>query len=660
AADRQSYLQIFDRILHTVLPGEAWLFSDSERVILSAFSDLDRHSRYLYTRIFMRKPAWIRVSSLAYGEPIVVEQSCKYLSACAPGAAAFLHTEADLGDCGEALAMLAVPEIKAVAKARGIKQVAGKTKDALCALVLKSTKQRTVTSFFQRGGVSDSNKQRTEALTKEVLRMTGAVVRLNPAVAELFERLHLVFFRRPVHLGDDNSIKLAVLATIGQLRFPTYKVVRSTDLFASRDDVIQLKALSEVGYAMGILAASPVKRTEDHEKGWELYMAHRDAWTAHLADICAQQADTATEPEAIDYWQRHFTPGYALARLVERGAKFAANLKRYEDERDILESLLSQTTYRVGRRGDWYERLALLHTAHLRPKRARGDARSMDLVAQALGQARAVCIRALDDKHVNRVSLHAVSRQLRGIEAKLGLDGDQRLAHPRLSLEWHPAPSRTEVGVRVRDAARRGPSTWIGDDEAPCSVEQLALWRYKRDGYDGLHSENALPTTLFALLFWEVIFHPLPGVLDTEYQSQPLDMGSESFYPSRRALVDARLDDIAAGRFTSTIRDVYARECGAECVGVSWDLTCDQLLAVATCLGGQRLAVLCRVLATEYRLKRSGFPDLCLWNAEAGKVLFVEVKGPGDKLSETQQDWLDILVTNGIGAEVCLVREPEP
>ncbi|KAJ1719128.1 Fanconi-associated nuclease 1, partial [Coemansia biformis] len=163
AADRQSYLQIFDRILHTVLRAEAHLFSDSERVILSAFTDLDRHSRYLYTRIFMRKPAWIRVSSLAYGEPVVVEQSCKYLSASAHGAAAFLQTEADIESCNEALAMLAVPELKAIAKARGIKQIAGKTKDALCALVLKGARQRTVTSFFQKGE-SNSNQQRLDAL----------------------------------------------------------------------------------------------------------------------------------------------------------------------------------------------------------------------------------------------------------------------------------------------------------------------------------------------------------------------------------------------------------------------------------------------------------------------------------------------------------------
>ncbi|KAJ2778476.1 hypothetical protein H4R18_004574 [Coemansia javaensis] len=670
--DRQSYLHIFDRILRTVLEGEAELFSDSERATLSAFSALDRHSRYLYTRIYMRKPAWIRVSSLKYGEPEVVEQSCRFLSARAPSSdEAFLQTEADIAACEDAVGLLAVPELRAVAKARGIKQVAGKTKEALTALLLKGAKQRTVTSFFQKNK-EDSGKQRLGALAAEALRIAGPVIRLSPPVAELFERLHLVFFRMPVHLGDDNPMKFAVLASIGQLRFPSYTVARSAGLFASRDDVIQFKALCETGYEMGVLATSPAKKTEDHERGWGAYLAHRDRWTAHLEALCSAQSDAAkhsagvtsssedAERKAVDYWRRHFTPGWALARIVERGAGFAATLKRYADERDVLESLLSQTTYRLGRRGDWYERLIMLHATHLRPKRARGDAQATDLAAQSLARAREVCIRALDDEHVNRVSLHAISRQLRAIEAKLGLGADQQLCHARFAPEWRQAPVRSEVGVRVRDAARRGPSVWVGDDGVPCSVEQLVLWRYRADGYTGVHAENAIATTLFSLLFWDIIFHPLPGVLDTEYQSRPLDMGSESFYFSRQALIEQRLDEIGAGSFADAIRDVYARESGAECVGVSWDLTCDQLLSVATCLGGKGLVAICRVLAAEYRLKKSGFPDLCLWNAEAGRVLFVEVKGPNDKLSDTQRDWLDILLASGIGAEVCLVREPSP
>ncbi|KAJ2369974.1 hypothetical protein H4S01_000678 [Coemansia sp. RSA 2610] len=654
SSERQSYLEIFDRILNTVLESEAYLFSDAEQRILAEFSKLDRHSRYLYTRIFMRKQAWHRVSGLNYGEDMVVEQSCKYLATCPQGSEPFLLTECEIGNCDEAVALLLLPELKAMAKAKGIKQMANKPKEVLCSAILKTAKQRTVVSFFKKNK-DDSAKQRQNGLIQEVLKITGPLVQLNPVVSELFERLHLVFFRSATHLGDNNSMRSAVLAIIGQIRFPSYTVVRSPDLFSSRDDVVRYKMLVEIGYQMEVLLTALVKETERHRQGWDIYLSYKNDWQKLLESLKQPQQPEASkglEQMAINYWRRHFTPDWALVRIVERGARFAANLKQFDDERDVLEALLSQDAYRLGKRGEWYERLVLLYATHLRPKRA-----AADVQAQSLAKARDTCIRALDDVHVNRISRHAISRQLRNIEAKLGIDETQQVVHPRLCVEWAPVAERTVYGMRIRNVTRSGPSIWDGNDGIPCSVEQLALWRYKELGFTGVHSENAMVTTLFSLLFWDIIFHPLPGVLDTEYQSRPLDMSSESFYFSRRAMIEQRLLEIGAGQFEQGICSAYRQEHGSECVGVTWDLTCEQLLTVAKHMGGKRLAAICRVLATEYRLKRSGFPDLCLWNEKTGQVMFAEVKGPKDKLSETQCDWLDILVTNHIDVEVCLVRE---
>jgi hypothetical protein len=40
------------------------------------------------------------------------------------------------------------------------------------------------------------------------------------------------------------------------------------------------------------------------------------------------------------------------------------------------------------------------------------------------------------------------------------------------------------------------------------------------------------------------------------------------------------------------------------------------------------------------RCVRSGLPDLTLWNPEKEEIWFVEVKGPGDKLSFKQILWI--------------------
>ncbi|KAI8325078.1 hypothetical protein GQ54DRAFT_255337 [Martensiomyces pterosporus] len=666
--ERLSYLHTFDRILHTVLSAESYLFSEQEKETLLHFKDLDRHARYIFARLFMRKPAWIRVSSLNYGEQTEVAESCRILGERKQeGQEPFVLTESEIENCDEAISLLTVAELRALAKSRGIKQVSGKAKDALCAMIVRSAKQKTVLSFFQQNK-AESSKQRTDVLVKAIVKLTGPMVKLNPLMVELFERLHLVFFRSPMLSPDDRTMKVAILATIGQIRFSNYKVVRSPDLFASREDVITYKRLLEVGNHMAELAMSPVKAVDHHRQGWEMFLSYRDAWKRHveslrsLADARAATAAATLDgieagESSIAYWKRHFTPGWALARIVERGAKFASSLKQYQNEEDILLSLLAQKTYRLGKRGEWYERLVLLRTTHLKPKRAKGDEEAENKVRTLLLKARDACIRALDDKYVSRISLHSISRQLRSIESKLGIEESQLCEHPRMCLEWKEAPERTVYGVRIKNPSRRGPSLWDGDDEVPCSVEQLAIWRYRSLGYEGLHSENTIATTLFGLIFWDIIFHPLPGVLDTEYQSRPLDMGSESFCYSRQPLIDKRLQRVAAGDYAGAIQTVYDTEYGAECVGVSWEYTIDQLLTIAECIGGKGLATICKVLAKEYRLKSSGFPDLCLWNSTTKKVLFAEVKGPNDKLSEAQRDWIDILLSSGIDVELCLVRE---
>ncbi|KAJ2526277.1 hypothetical protein EV175_007671, partial [Coemansia sp. RSA 1933] len=152
--------------------------------------------------------------------------------------------------------------------------------------------------------------------------------------------------------------------------------------------------------------------------------------------------------------------------------------------------------YQLHRRGEWYERLILLYTTHLRPKRAKGNDEAQEQTLFLLKLARQTCVRAIQDNDVNSISLHAISKQLRTVEGKLELEERFWFTDPRASLEWRNAPERTVYGVRIKDPSRRGPSLWDGDDQVPCSVEGLALWRYRPLGYHGLHSENAMATTL--------------------------------------------------------------------------------------------------------------------------------------------------------------------
>ena len=49
-------------------------------------------------------------------------------------------------------------------------------------------------------------------------------------------------------------------------------------------------------------------------------------------------------------------------------------------------------------------------------------------------------------------------------------------------------------------------------------------------------------------------------------------------------------------------------------------------------------------------------PDLCLWKTESQEIKFIEVKGPGGRLSEKQLLWMNDLLTLGVGVELLSVQ----
>ena len=79
-------------------------------------------------------------------------------------------------------------------------------------------------------------------------------------------------------------------------------------------------------------------------------------------------------------------------------------------------------------------------------------------------------------------------------------------------------------------------------------------------------------TTLFGLLFWDVLFAATPGAFETPYQLAPLDLAEDTFYYSRQDLADARLAEVEAGAGTEILERTYDANLGRMCVGVRWDL----------------------------------------------------------------------------------------
>ena len=134
-----------------------------------------------------------------------------------------------------------------------------------------------------------------------------------------------------------------------------------------------------------------------------------------------------------------------------------------------------------------------------------------------------------------------------------------------------------------------GKSSWKGRDDQVVNVETRALEHYEDQGYRGcvfvslflpllsalrFHCETRILTTIFGLLFWDIIFADVPGAFETRYQTAPLDLLYDSFYRARKKIIDKRLQELRDGKGGEILQkhDETYRDKMVVCVGVSWDL----------------------------------------------------------------------------------------
>jgi Fanconi-associated nuclease 1 len=78
---------------------------------------------------------------------------------------------------------------------------------------------------------------------------------------------------------------------------------------------------------------------------------------------------------------------------------------------------------------------------------------------------------------------------------------------------------------------------------------------------------------IFALLFQDILFKPVPGAFETEYQTGPLDLDEDSFYFIRQEDIIRRLEAIESGQALRIAKKVDAehREKKTIWVGTLWD-----------------------------------------------------------------------------------------
>lgn len=294
------------------------------------------------------------------------------------------------------------------------------------------------------------------------------------------------------------------------------------------------------------------------------------------------------------------------------------------------------------------------------PELVRRRALCLDKLGEAAAGAQA-CAAALE------VAAPSTARAL----ARTG----RRLAR-RAGTAWRPLPPLRPPRLRTltlppSPGSGRRPRWRVGDKDRVAEAAVAAA--LEGAGRRVLYAENAPWTSLFALLLWDVLFAPVPGMLPGPGMHRPLDLGLPGFSARRAAALEAALGPLAAGHGPAALEVALEAHGGEAIAGLRWhEGLPGELRELVGALPGPALAGILRAYAEHWRDARSGMPDLLLLPGAACRVagafpgrvpegpVFIEVKGPTDSLRDGQRVWLDRLQTLGLRAELWTIASSAP
>jgi Fanconi-associated nuclease 1 len=628
-------------------------------------------------------------------------------------------------DLEEASSLLLLDELKAFAKDA---KVQGKNKKDLLRAFRKTSGQQTSLSGFTSlkrsdteettasydSAPADSDSREATPIRREnrdahfvdkILAETGPCIRLSLPTLKLFERVHLVFYRSTE--WTEKSLTTIILARIARRNFPEYIVSRSANIFPSRSLLLEFEAAVRTQFRVdNILEFNGTPTKDTLQTVLEIFDEVHPRWRVLLAE--EQRKEDSIYSTGEGAYLRRLSPAWVYTRIVHKAAYVLGKFKEHKREHEVLCELLAQRLFHTSRRGDWYQRKALLeeHYMHLHlpspPECKDVESKKRHYKRVALS----TCEEGLQDQLTHLIFHRDLQKRTTKLEKSLKIA--KRLQHDFDHVRLTKAEERSFEGIRIERAPSangsrrnseqnskptgyRGTKTiWLDPAvgvkkeeelgqpeeypqntdspsneaapslEAECSVEEMCLSSYRALGWKGYHSEGRILRTLFAYLFYDVLFLYIPNVFQTAYQTCPLDLHTDAFYPSRISEVHARLNDISNGAARRLISETWdAHEERKTCVvGLDWTYALEDLLEIAECFPPAALSTVMKTLVQEYAQRGGGVPDLFLWRGgrtegDVGEVMFAEVKSENDRLSDTQRMWIDVLSGAGVKVELC-------
>lgn len=192
------------------------------------------------------------------------------------------------------------------------------------------------------------------------------------------------------------------------------------------------------------------------------------------------------------------------------------------------------------------------------------------------------------------------------------------------------------------------------------SVELEVCRHLSSDQAPVYYVENALINSLFGLLFWDAIFHPLAGAFFHPFHTGPADLHGADFYSRRQAQFDACFRELDSEAYKATILRRLHEKSGIQTPFVFWGALDESVLGLALdCIPADHLRHWFMRILRDIRENRSGFPDLIQFWPQERRYRMIEVKAPGDRLQDNQLRMLDFAYRHGMPVSVCYVEWAE-
>lgn len=239
------------------------------------------------------------------------------------------------------------------------------------------------------------------------------------------------------------------------------------------------------------------------------------------------------------------------------------------------------------------------------------------------------------------------------------------------------------INLQRADNQQRGKAKYIINGNE-YFAEEAAIKHYESLGYNALWTENAYWGMIMSLLFWDVIFAKIQGVvtvrmggvqtelgpddprfeqlytLSIQTNGIPTDFFSQEFYIRRKNLINNKIEELRHSNIEEKLVKSYQKNYKKPCRPIeNWDkYKIDELLISIRRAEKEKFLKILERLISNFKDNRAGLPDLIVYNDNG--LFFSEVKSEKDKISDRQKDWHDFLSQAlEFNVEICLINQSE-